>query len=332
MAKKITVIPLTKPNKYDIDITRKRVGIYCRVSSAKKHQLRSLSAQASGLTQFVATKPNWRLYDIYLDVASGSDNKREEYNRMLDDVTCGKIDLVVVKSSSRLGRDTAETIQACRELIHFDCDIYFHDADSYYSQMGALVVEMTAAIDQADNESRSENIRWGIRKELDNTDAKRYNRVCYGYDHDEDGKLIINEEQATIVRKIFLLYLSGASILTIKRTLEDEGIPAPRGGEKWSKKSIDAILKNSKYTGDSTILSRGLDYRADTNVIVRNDAELSNDVFFTIIDHHPAIISKDTFEAADVERKKRSNITVDAEGRKVRKSTHYSSKKKNPGE
>ena len=140
MAKKITVIPPTKPNKYDIDITRKRVGIYCRVSSAKKHQLRSLSAQASGLTQFVATKPNWRLYDIYLDVASGSDNKREEYNRMLDDATCGKIDLVVVKSSSRLGRDTAETIQACRELIHFDCDIYFHDADSYYSQMGALVV------------------------------------------------------------------------------------------------------------------------------------------------------------------------------------------------
>ena len=144
--------------------------------------------------------------------------------------------------------------------------------------------------------------------------------------------LTIGYDRETIVRKIFLLYLSGASILTIKRTLEDEGIPAPRGGEKWSKKSIDAILKNSKYTGDSTILSRGLDYRADTNVIVRNDAELSNDVFFTIIDHHPAIISKDTFEAADVERKKRSNITVDAEGRKVRKSTHYSSKKKNPGE
>ena len=165
MEKKVTIIPATKDRTLDNAV--KRVGIYCRVSSAKKKQLKSLAAQVSGLMRFVvehSTIPYknafWQLKDIYVDVAPGSDNDRVQYNRMLRDAAAEQINLVVVKSSSRLGRNTAEVIRACRDLEHFGCDIYFQDADSFYSEIGALAVEITAAVDHDENENRGNNIRW----------------------------------------------------------------------------------------------------------------------------------------------------------------------------
>ena len=219
MEKKVTRIPPKSELSMD---PFKHVGIYCRVSSSSKKQLHSLAAQASGLARRVATQHLWKLEDIYLDVASGSDSQRVEYRRMLEDAVKGKIDLVVVKSSSRLGRDTVEVIQACRDLAAHHCDVYFDNADEYYSRLGPLVVEITAAVDQAENESRSENISWGIRRQMESGSSKIYDRVCFGYDHDADGHLVIREDQAVVVRKIFMLYLVGNSVLKIKRALENE--------------------------------------------------------------------------------------------------------------
>jgi len=137
-------------------------------------------------------------------------------------------------------------------------DIYFENADSFYSVLGPLVVEITAAVDQAENENRSDNHRWSVRRALENGTSEIYNRICYGYKHDANGDLEIKEDEAAIVRKIFLLYLSGASIIKIKSTLESEGISAPRGGCTWAKKTIEKILTNNKYTGTSSVMSRGL--------------------------------------------------------------------------
>ena len=66
-----------------------------------------------------------------------------------------------------------------------------------------LIITIPKAVVQAENESRSANIRWGLKKRASNGSSRLYNRKCYGYVHDADGKLIINEEQAVVVRKIF---------------------------------------------------------------------------------------------------------------------------------
>ena len=329
MEKKVTIIPATKDRTLDNAV--KRVGIYCRVSSAKKKQLKSLAAQVSGLMRFVvehSTIPYknafWQLKDIYVDVAPGSDNDREQYNRMLRDPAAEQINLVVVKSSSRLGRNTAEVIRACRDLEHFGCDIYFQDADSFYSEIGALAVEITAAVDHDENENRGNNIRWSIRRSVQDETSTIYDRVCYGYEHDPEGQLIIREDQAVIVRKIFTLYLSGASILTIKRKLEEENIPAPRGGNTWSKKTIESILTNIKYTGCSIVHSRGFT-DSGSGELLQNDLDW-NEVYESI-DNHPAIISRDSFDSVQQMRLDRSNIVFNPDGTKSRRSTHYSSKK-----
>ena len=328
MDKTVMFIPATN-NPFYTDL---RVGIYCRVSSSAKDQLRSMAAQVSGLTRYVIAHPSdekrktrWLLADIYIDVAPGKDNNREQYQRLLADAKSGKINLVVVKSSSRLGRDSVETIQACRELTAAGCDIYFQNADSFYSERGSLIAEITAAFDQADNESRSENTRWGIRRGLESGTSTIYDRACYGYEHDDDGRLIIKEEEAVVVRKVFLLYLSGASILKIKRTLEEEEIPAPRGGKNWPKKTIDQMLSNSKYVGTSYARTRHIT-ESDGIGVITEDRKGDRYLTYGSFNNHPAIVSTDIFEKVQQMRMERSNIVYNEDGSSSRKSTHYSSK------
>ncbi len=324
MEKKVTRIP--PKNEISKDLY-KRVGIYCRVSSASKKQLHSLAAQASGLVRRVSVQHFWKLEDIYLDVSSDSDANREEYRRMLDDAAKRKIDLVVVKNSSRLGRDTVEVIQACRDLASYRCDVYFDNADEYYSRLGPLVVEITAAVDQAENESRSENISWGLRRQMESGSSKIYDRVCFGYEHDADGHLVIHEEQAVIVRKIFMLYLAGNSVLKIKRALEAEGIPAPRGGMSWPKKTIEMILTNEKYSGTSCARTHCVaDGDAGRGIVMTGDKG-EKYILYGSINNNPPIIPPETFEKVQQMRMDRSNMVFNEDGTKSRKSTHYSSKK-----
>jgi DNA invertase Pin-like site-specific DNA recombinase len=87
-----------------------KVGIYCRVSSNKYDQLRSIATQVSHLTRTVLRSPEWRFVDIYIDFESGALNDRPELNRLLKDCRDGTIDTVLTKSVSRLGRNTVDTL------------------------------------------------------------------------------------------------------------------------------------------------------------------------------------------------------------------------------
>ena len=102
----------------------RRVGIYCRVSSSSKKQLRSLAAQISGLTRFVVEHSDrpykisfWRLQDIYVDVAPGSDNNRDQYNRMLDAAAQGHINLILLKQKGEID-DVLESRRKRHGICH----------------------------------------------------------------------------------------------------------------------------------------------------------------------------------------------------------------------
>ena len=72
-----------------------------------------------------------------------------------------------------------------------------------------LMISIIESLAQAENESRSENIKWGIKQRAASGTSKLYDRKCYGYKHDKDGKLVIDEQKAENVKLIFDLYLSG---------------------------------------------------------------------------------------------------------------------------
>lgn len=95
---------------------------------------------------------------------------------------------------------------------------------------------------QAENESRSDNIKWGNKQRAAKGTSKLYDRKCYGYTNDKEGKLIIVEEEAKVVRTIFDWYLQGNSVVVIIKKLEQQGIKTSTGKEKWSKRAIDMML------------------------------------------------------------------------------------------
>lgn len=290
----------------------KRVGIYCRVSSNSVEQLNSLTAQVPALTRLTASTPNWLLVDTYIDIASGkAKSNRKSFHRLIKDCESKDLEIVITKNISRFGRDTVEVLEGLNKLRELGVRVIFEqegldtaDTDS------ALMISIIESIAQAENESRSENIKWGYKRHAAQGTSKLYNRKCYGYENDEEGLLVIKDDEARNVRLIFELYLRGASIIGVKRELEKRGIKTPTGKEKWSKRTIDVMLSHEKYIGVVRLLNAG-----------------EHQEHYVSENNHPAIISKEQFEAVQVEKKKRSNV-VKTEGGQQRKNKKYSSKKR----
>ena len=283
---KVRIIPAT--NK---EIRIQRVGIYARVSTAGKAQLRSLATQISGLTRYVAKQEGWLLTDIYMDVDSaktGSD--RREFTRLLTDCKNHNLDYVITKSLSRFGRDNVEVLKAVRLLQESGVKIYFMeedlDVDKNYDE---LELTIRTAINQSENEHRSENIRMGMKFRAEHGLSGLYKKPCFGYKKNDEGYLVPDEKQAPIVKRIYELYLSGKSIIGIIKTLAEEKIPSPTGRETWSKKTITTILTNAKYTGNVQVL------KSDPG---RNS--------YCMWDAHEAIISREDFAQVQREIERRT--------------------------
>ena len=303
---KVHYIPANPPKR------EKRVGIYCRVSTNSMEQLQSLTAQVSHLTRLTATVPQWLLSDVYMDIAtSKTGSSRKEFNRMLGDCKSHKLEIVITKDVSRFGRDTVEVLDAFNQLKALGVRVIFEGNSLDTANTNSdLMVAVMESIAQAENESRSENIKWGIKQRSAQGTSKLYDRKCYGYKHDEDGHLVIDEETARNVKLIYDLYLSGQSVVGIIKELEKRKILSPTGKAKWCKRTIDVMLSNEKYTGDVELLKSG-----------------KSEVHYLASGSHPAIISKEIFEAVQIEKTRRSNVVKERNGVR-RKSKKYSSKRK----
>ncbi|MGI6731148.1 MAG: recombinase family protein [Anaerovoracaceae bacterium] len=293
------------------DRLEKKVGIYCRVSTNEKEQLYSLAAQISALTRAVANVSQWRLADVFIDIASAKgDVPRREFERLIKECEAHNISVVLTKSISRFGRDTVDTLTALNRMKASGVRVIFEeesiDTDDVDSNLLISVMESVA---QSENESRSENIRMGLSFRAANGTSGLYKRRLYGYNKTETGELVIDNGQAQVVRDIFRWYLGGDSVLGIIKKLSEAGIPSPTGKEKWSKRSIEKMLENEKYTGTVTLLDSS-----------------TQEYEYQIKDNHPPIITESEFRAVQEEKKRRSNVVTDDSGTH-RSNKKYSSKK-----
>lgn len=289
-----------------------RVGIYCRVSSTKDEQLKSLSNQISGLTQKVSHVSYFRIVDMYVEIqsAKGGTN-RSELNRLIEDCQNHLLDVVVTRDVSRLGRDTVETLEAYRAIRQAGVRVIFDENGLDSSEdSNEFILSVLEAIHQSDNESRSQNIKMGHRQKALDGSSGFYNRKCYGYTHNEQGELIPHPDQTAVVQQIFDWYLEGESVIGIVQLLKEQQIPSPRGKDTWPKRTIDTMLSNEKYTGD---------------VILEIEVEPGQHIMKE--NNHIGIISREKFQAVQEEKVKRSNVIRKGEHVK-RASKRYSSKKK----
>ena len=155
----VRIIPAKKKS-----LQLKRVGIYARVSTARAEQLKSLSAQVSAMTRHVSERSDWILKDIYMDVGSAkTGSSRREFSRLIADCRDHCLDYVITKSMSRFGRDNVEVLNSIRSILDSGVKIYFMeeemDVDKDYNE---LELTIRAAVNQSENEHRSENIKLGL--------------------------------------------------------------------------------------------------------------------------------------------------------------------------
>lgn len=246
-----------------------------------------------------------------MDIAtSKTGSSRKEFNRMLEDCKSHKLEIVITKDISRFGRDTVEVLDAFNQLKALGIRVIFEGNSLDTANTDSdLMVAVMESIAQAENESRSENIKWGIKQRAATGTSKLYDRKCYGYKHEENGHLVIDEEKAKNVKLIFDLYLNGQSVVGIIKKLEKQKILSPTGKAKWCKRTIDVMLSNEKYTGDVELLKSS-----------------KSKVHYLASGNNPAIISKEVFEAVQIEKARRSNVVKDENGSR-RRSEKYSSKR-----
>lgn len=246
-----------------------------------------------------------------MDIATSKTGaSRKEFNRLLEDCNLRKIEIVITKNISRFGRDTVEILDALNQLKALGVRVIFEQEELDTANTDSdLMISIIESLAQAENESRSENIKWGIKQRAASGTSKLYDRKCYDYKHDKYGKLVIDEQKAENVKLIFDLYLCGQSVIGIIKELEKRRILSPTRKEKWCKRTIDVMLSNEKYTGDVRLLKSG-----------------KSEVQYLSSDNNLAIIAKEVFEAVRIEKTRRSNV-IKSECGNQRKSNKFSSKK-----
>lgn len=227
-----------------------RVAAYCRVSTDSEEQLGSLETQIKFYTNFIRKQANWTLAGIYSDNASGARlKKRGGYQQMIKDCKRGKIDLILVKSISRFGRDTLTTIKDIRRLKQMNIGIYFEIGGFNTLTSSDSMIDQYATLAQAESQSHSENVKFGMRRRMESGRTLLNHTQFLGYTKGPDGELKVVPEEAEIVRKIFELYVQGNGVRKIKKYLESHGIKTVTGKTEWSISTIDRMLSNEKYIG-----------------------------------------------------------------------------------
>lgn len=159
----------------------KRVGIYCRVSKNSAGQLKSLTAQVSAFTRMTVANPKLLLVDVYIDIASSkTDSSRKEFSRMLQDCKSCDIEIILTKSISRFGRNTVEILDALNQLRILGIRVVFdQEVPDTSDTDNDLMISIIESIVQAENESRSDNIKWGIKQRAAQGTSKLYNRMLW---------------------------------------------------------------------------------------------------------------------------------------------------------
>ena len=273
-----------------------RVAVYCRVSTGDPKQTSSYELQKNYYEDFVNHHPNWNLVDIYADegISGTSLKHREEFKRMIADCYAGKIDLIIVKSVSRFARNIVDCISQVRNLIALDppVGVYF-EVEAIYTRKENSEMALSFIATMAQEESHSKSTLMNTSIEMRFKHGLFLTPKLLGYDHDEDGNLIINEDEAAIVRLIFFMYLYGISVTQIAESLTKLGFKTKKGSTQWSSSSISQILQNERHCGDvrarKTYTPNYLDHKPKKNTNKRNQYIQEN--------HHEAIISRDDFQA-----------------------------------
>lgn len=316
---KVTVIPSTVNPLTHLPSTsaeKRRVAGYARVSTDSDEQFTSYEAQVDYYTNFIQSKPEWMFIRVYTDegISGTNTKKREGFKEMVADALAGKFDLIVTKSVSRFARNTVDSLVTIRKLKENGVECYFEKEGIYsFDGKGELLITIMSSLAQEESRSISENVTWGQRKRFSDGKVQMPYKRFLGYEKGENGRPVIVEKEAAVVRLIYRLYLDGKTAAGICKHLEQMNIPSPGGSNKWSKTTVYSILTNEKYKGDA-LLQKKFTVDFLQKKMKTNEGEVPQ---YYVEGSHPAIIVPEEWDQVQVEIARRKQLGRAYSGKSV---------------
>ena len=319
LAPNVTMMPAKQrvgSQKPTEKVRKLRVAAYARVSTENEEQEGSYEIQVEYYTALIKGNPEWEFVRVYADdgISGTNADKRNGFLEMIDDCRAGKIDFIITKSISRFARNTVDCLNYTRELKDMNIAVKFEKENiNTMDASGELMLTIMSAMAQQESESLSANVRLGIKFRNERGKVQVNHNWFLGYTKDDEGNLIIDEEQAAVVRRIYREYLEGRSCLQIKNGLEADGILNGAGNSVWHDSNIRQILTNEKYIGDAilqkTVTTNVLKHKREANDGTKAPR-------YYVSENHEPIISRDVFMTVKAEMQRRSNFT-NPNGKKI---------------
>ena len=227
-----------------------RVTFYARVSTDSQEQLNSLSNQITYYEEMIKKNSAWTYVPGYIDegLSGISTKKRENFHRMIEDAKAGKFDLILTKEISRFARNTLDSIQYTRDLLNAGVAVFFqNDNIKTIDEDSELRISIMSSIAQDELRKLSSRVKFGHQQAIKEGVVLGNNRI-FGYIKD-DGRLVIDESEAPMVRQLFELYATGEySLKQIEKLFWDQGYRNYRGN-RIAHTTMSNMISNPKYKG-----------------------------------------------------------------------------------
>lgn len=295
----LIVIPAKPIESVENNSSIHRVAAYCRVSTDEETQTTSFELQKTTYTEMITSHPGWELAGIYSDegISGTSFNHRLGMQQMIEDCKAGKIDMIITKSIARFARnivDCLSTIETLKNLPH-PVGVQFETEHIYtLDESGRMILAILSSVAEEESHSKSSIMNWSIENRF--SKGLFLTPSLYGYDQDPmTDQLVINQEEAKVVKLCFGLYLSGWNCTRIAELLTELKIPTYNHNSVWNPGTIKGMLQNERHYGavlaHKTFTPSFLNHRAKKNNGDRKQ-------YLREQDHEP-IVSKQVFEAAN---------------------------------
>ncbi len=294
---------------YDIPL---RVTFYARVSSESDEQLNSLGNQVSYYEEFIRKNSAWEYVPGYVDegLSAATTKKREDFHRMVEDGKAGLFDLIITKEITRFARNTLDSILYTRELLSAGVGVFFqNDNINTFDEDSELRLTIMSGIAQDELRKLSGRVKFGHAQAIKNGVVLGNSRI-FGYVKD-GGRLVIDEDEAPMVRELFELYATGDYSMKQIETLFWEKGYHNHNGKKIAHTTMSGMISNPKYKGyyvGNKVKVIDL-FTKKQKFLPPEEWVMFKDETGEIV---PAIVSEELWDKANVVLKKRSE---DVKGR-----------------
>ena len=296
---------------YDLPL---RVTFYARVSSESDEQLNSLGNQVQYYGDLIRRNRAWTYVDGYIDegLSAATTKKRENFHRMIDDGKAGLFDLILTKEITRFARNTLDSIQYTRDLLNAGVAVFFqNDNINTLDEDSELRLTIMSGIAQDELRKLSSRVKFGHQQAIKNSVVLGNSRI-FGYRKD-GGRLVIDEDEAPMVRELFALYATGEYSMKQIETLFWERGYRNHNGNRIAHTTMSGMISNPKYKGyyvGNKVKVMDI-FTKKQKFLPPEEWVMFKDETGEIV---PAIVSEELWEQANAVLKKRSEDVKNRQG------------------